>query len=246
MLENIRPDMEISQQNREGTPEALKVTLLEHQKVGLTWMKSMEDSVNKGGILADDMGLGKTLQAIALIVSRPSTDPARRTTLVIAPVALMQQWKREIEKLLRPGKYQLSVFILHGEKRKATFRDLKHYDVVLTTFGTLSSELKRKEKYGKLHEESGSTEPLPKAVVDMLPCLGPGSKWYRVIIDEAQCIKNRSTKSALACCQIDSTYRWCMSGTPMMNNVEELHSLIKFLRIRPYSSLERFNMVSDL
>lgn len=204
----------------------------------------MEDSDNKGGILADDMGLGKTLQAIALMVSRPSNNPERKSTLVVAPVALMQQWKREIEKLLRPGRYQLSVFILHGDKRSTDFRDLKHYDVVLTTFGTLSSELKRKEKYEQLHKESGSTEPLPRAVVRMLPCLGPTSKWHRVIVDEAQCIKNRNTKSALACCQIDATYRWCMSGTPMMNNVEELHSLIKFLRIRPYSSLERFNMVS--
>lgn len=244
MLETIRPDLDISQQNREGTPEALKVTLLEHQKVGLSWMKNMEDSDNKGGILADDMGLGKTLQAIALMVSRPSNNPERKSTLVVAPVALMQQWKREIEKLLRPGRYQLSVFILHGDKRSTEFRDLKHYDVVLTTFGTLSSELKRKEKYEQLHKESGSTEPLPRAVVRMLPCLGPTSKWHRIIVDEAQCIKNRNTKSAQACCQIDATYRWCMSGTPMMNNVEELHSLIKFLRIRPYSSLERFNMVS--
>ncbi|KAK5696371.1 hypothetical protein LTS12_028575, partial [Elasticomyces elasticus] len=154
LLETIRPDLDISQQNREGTPEALRVTLLEHQKVGLSWMKNMEDSDNKGGILADDMGLGKTLQAIALMVSRPSNNPERKSTLVVAPVALMQQWKREIEKLLRPGRYQLSVFILHGDKRSTDFRDLKHYDVVLTTFGTLSSELKRKEKYEQLHKES--------------------------------------------------------------------------------------------
>ena len=219
---------------------------MEHQKVGLTWMKSMEESENRGGILADDMGLGKTIQAIALMVSRPSNSPERKPTLVVAPVALMQQWKREIERLLRPGKYQLSVFILHGENRKATFRDLKDYDVVLTTFGTLSSELKRKEKCEQLHKESGSSEPLPRTIVNTLPCLGPTSKWYRVIVDEAQCIKNRNTKSAMACCQIDATYRWCMSGTPMMNNVEELHSLIKFLRIRPYSSLERFNRVGEL
>lgn len=244
LLETIRPDLEIAQQDREGTPEALKVTLLEHQKVGLAWMKTMEESEKKGGILADDMGLGKTIQALALMVSRPSTDPERKPTLVIAPVALMQQWKREIQRLLRPGRYQLSVFVLHGEKRSTSFRDLKEYDVVLTTFGTLASEFKRKEKYEELHKQSGSSEPLPRAVVNMLPCLGPTSKWYRVIIDEAQCIKNRNTKSALACCRIDATHRWCMSGTPMMNNVEELHSLLRFLRIRPYSNLDRFNRVS--
>jgi len=244
LLENIRPDMELSKQNREGTPEALKVTLLEHQKLGLAWMKSMEDSETRGGILADDMGLGKTIQALALMVSRQSSNPERKSNLVIAPVALMQQWKREIERLLRPGRHQLSVFVLHGDKRSTSFRDLREYDVVLTTFGTLASEYKRKEHYEQLHKQSGSNEPLPPAVVNQLPCLGPKSKWHRVIIDEAQCIKNRNTKAALAACQLDSTHRWCMSGTPMMNNVEELHSLLRFLRIRPYSNLERFNRVS--
>lgn len=244
LLENIRPDMELSKQNREGTPEALKVTLLEHQKLGLAWMKSMEDSETRGGILADDMGLGKTIQALALMSSRQSSNPERKSNLVIAPVALMQQWKREIERLLRPGRHQLSVFVLHGEKRSTSFRDLKEYDVVLTTFGTLASEYKRKEHFEQLHKESGSSEPLPPKVVSQLPCLGPKSKWHRVIIDEAQCIKNRNTKAALAACQLDSTHRWCMSGTPMMNNVEELHSLLRFLRIRPYSNLERFNRVS--
>ncbi|KKK25771.1 hypothetical protein ARAM_002027 [Aspergillus rambellii] len=240
LLETIRPDSDISLKDRQGTPEALKCTLLEHQTLGLAWMKSMEEQEQKGGILADDMGLGKTIQAISLIVSRQSTDPERKTTLIIAPVALLQQWKREIEKMLRP-KYQLKVYILHGEKRGATFRDLKCYDVVLTTFGTLSSELKRVEKYEELLK-SGAEEPtLTSQYLKSLPCLGPTSKWYRVIIDEAQCIKNRNTKSAMACCRIDSTYRWCMSGTPMMNSVEELHSLLKFLRIRPYCGLDQFN-----
>ncbi|KAB8079502.1 SNF2 family N-terminal domain-containing protein [Aspergillus leporis] len=241
LLETIRPDSDISTENREGTPEALKFTLMEHQKLGLAWMKSMEESEQKGGVLADDMGLGKTIQAIALIVSRPSTDEERKPTLIIAPVALMQQWKREIERILRPGRYQLSVYVLHGEKRAVSFRDLKKYDVVLTTFGTLSSELKRRERYDELLSSGANEEALSRELLKTLPCLGPSSKWHRIIIDEAQCIKNRNTKAALACCRLNATYRWCMSGTPMMNNVEELHSLLKFLRIKPYSNLERFN-----
>lgn len=217
---------------------------MEHQKLGLAWMKSMEESEQKGGILADDMGLGKTIQALALIVSRPSDDPARKTTLIIAPVALMQQWKREIERMLKPGKHQRSVYVLHGEKRGASFKELKKYDVVLTTFGTLASELKRKEDWDTRYRAytNGTRNSAPEPTG--LPVLGPGSKWYRVIVDEAQCIKNRNTKAAVACCIIDSKYRWCMSGTPMMNSVSELHSLLRFLRIRPYCELERFNSVS--
>lgn len=238
LLETIRPDSDISKENREGTPEALKFNLLEHQKLGLAWMKSLEEQDQKGGILADDMGLGKTIQAIALMVSRPTEDSERKTTLIIAPVALMQQWKREIQRVLKPGQHQLSVYVLHGDKRAVSFRDLRDYDVVLTTFGTLSSELKRREKYDELH---GHEPTESRELLKSMPCLGPSSKWYRVIIDEAQCIKNRNTKAAIACCRLDSTYRWCMSGTPMMNSVQELHSLLKFLRIRPYGNLERFN-----
>ena len=65
-----------------------------------------------------------------------------------------------------------------------------------------------------------------------------------VIIDEAQCIKNKSTKAAQGACHLQALTRFCMSGTPMMNNVGELYSLIHFLRIKPYNESERFNRVS--
>lgn len=78
LLENIRPDVEIPKDNREGTPDGLKYALYEHQKLALTWLKQMEEGTNKGGILADDMGLGKTISALALILSRPSADRRRK------------------------------------------------------------------------------------------------------------------------------------------------------------------------
>lgn len=72
LLANIRPDMAIPAANRDGTPEGLKATLYHHQEIALTWMKSMEEGTNKGGILADDMGLGKTITMLALMLSRPA------------------------------------------------------------------------------------------------------------------------------------------------------------------------------
>lgn len=60
------------------------------------------------------------------------------------------------------------------------------------------------------------------------------AKWFRVILDEAQCIKNVNTQTAKAACHLKAKFRFCMTGTPMMNNVDELYSLIKFLRIKPY------------
>jgi len=74
LLSNIRPDMEIPEEERGETPEALRYPLYPHQQLALKWMSDMEDGTNKGGILADDMGLGKTISTLALIASRQSAD----------------------------------------------------------------------------------------------------------------------------------------------------------------------------
>jgi hypothetical protein len=70
LLKNIRPDMDLPEKNRDGTPEGLRSSLYAHQEVALRWMKSMEEGTNKGGILADDMGLGKTITTLSLMLSR--------------------------------------------------------------------------------------------------------------------------------------------------------------------------------
>ena len=240
LLENIRPDEDLPPENREGTPDAMKYPLMEHQKLGLAWMMKMEEGSNKGGILADDMGLGKTIQALALMVHRRSPDPNRKTNLIVGPVALMKQWEREIQvKLKSDRENRLTTYILHGSNRQASWERLKTFDVVLTTFGTLANEIKRKEGIDLAKRANGNWVPRTKA--DQLPLLGDECKWYRIIIDEAQCIKNKNTKAALGACSLQALTRFCMSGTPMMNNVGELYSLIRFLRIKPYNSLERFN-----
>ena len=66
---------------------------------------------------------------------------------------------------------------------------------------------------------------------------------FRIILDEAQSIKNKATKSAKAVYELQALTRFAMSGTPMMNNVGELFSLIHFLRIKPYCVQEKFNNV---
>ena len=240
LLENIRPDEDLPEEDREGTPEAMAYKLMPHQQLGLTWMRKMEEGSNKGGILADDMGLGKTIQALALMVSRRSTDPSRKTTLIVAPVALMKQWEKEIRTKLKSDRaHRLTTFILHGTKRSVTWEQMRKYDVVLTTFGTLANEIKRKE--GMDMRKRANPNWQPTGASDRLPLLGDECKWYRVIIDEAQCIKNRNTKAALGAARLQAVSRFCMSGTPMMNNVGELYSLIRFLRIKPYDSAEKFN-----
>ena len=144
LLENIRPDEQIPAHSRVGTPDAMSITspLYEHQKLGLTWLQQMEAGSNKGGILADDMGLGKTVQAIALMVTRRSTNPNRKSTLIVAPVSLLKQWEREIQLRLKPAReHRLSTFIYHNKGKKVSWDVLRQHDVVLTTYGTLASEV---------------------------------------------------------------------------------------------------------
>ena len=134
----------------------------------------------------------------------------------------------------------------HGGRR-LPWDELRTYDVVLTTYNTLAAEYKRWEKFlaeqhaaGRLLEREIDEGPLRK----LFPLMGPKSLFYRVILDEAQCIKNKSTMAAKAAYHLKSITRLCLTGTPMMNNVGELFSLIHFLRIRPYNDHKKFQAVS--
>ena len=62
-----------------------------------------------------------------------------------------------------------------------------------------------------------------------------GVQWRRIILDEAHAIKDRSCNTAQACFTLSATFRWALSGTPLQNRVGELYSIIRFLRLDPYS-----------
>ncbi|KAF4978603.1 hypothetical protein FZEAL_5052 [Fusarium zealandicum] len=230
---------------KDGTIDGLKVKLLPHQVEGVEWMRGRElgpvkrGKVPKGGILADDMGLGKTLQTISLILTnqRPEKDAPGwkknferidKTTLVVAPLALIRQWEHEIHDRVEKS-HGLKVCVHHGPNRTKRFKELAMYDVVITTYQILVSE----------HGHSSDAENGVKA-----GCFG--LHWWRVVLDEAHTVKNRNAKATKACYALQSEYRWCLSGTPMQNNLDELQSLVKFLRIRPYDDLKEWKAHIDL
>ncbi|KAK3713341.1 hypothetical protein LTR37_008533 [Vermiconidia calcicola] len=236
LLENIRPDEEMPAHLRVQTPDAMAIKLHKYQELGLTWLQKCENGNNKGGILADDMGLGKTIQMLSLMVTHKSDNPRCKTTLIVAPLALMRQWEQEIDQKVN-RRNKLHVWVQHGQSKKKSFQDLQIYDVVLTTFGSLAAELRKLEKFEMRRKLYPGSRP---AANERCALIGEDAQWYRVILDEAQCIKNATTQTAKAACRLNTTYRFCMTGTPMMNNVDEFHSLIKFLRIRPYAERTKF------
>lgn len=231
---------EKDEEEDDGTVEGMKVKLLPHQVDGVSWMIEKETGAHnkrgklpKGGILADDMGLGKTVQSIALILSNPrpekGVEPENKKnkilpsvghgTLIVAPLALIKQWESEINTKVAKS-YSLKVLVHHGPSRTKSPDKLKSYDVVITTYQVLASE----------HASCGDgPNGLKKG------CFGV--HWYRVMLDEAHTIKNRNAKMTKACYEVQSHYRWCLTGTPMQNNLDELQSLIKFLRIQPYCEM---------
>ena len=236
---------EEEEEEEDCTVEGLKVKLLPHQVEGVAWMIDKEVGVRKkggelphGGVLADDMGLGKTIQSMTLILTNARPGPGAKPehpkqtmpgnevgkgTLVVAPLALIKQWEDEIKTKVAKS-HALRVLVHHGSSRTKSSAELKKYDVVITTYQILTSE----------HASSNMDRPDGSRI----GCFGV--YWYRLILDEAHSIKNRNAKSTLAACALNSWYRWCLTGTPMQNNLDELQSLIKFLRIKPYCELPRW------
>ncbi|KAL1302769.1 hypothetical protein AAFC00_003116 [Neodothiora populina] len=239
LMENIQPEEEEVAAEEDFPIPGMTVKLKPYQMTGLKWLQKMETGSNRGGILADDMGLGKTVQAISLLVTHRSEDPFNKTTLILAPVALLRQWREEIASKIKPGTHALRVFLHHASVKKRTHRELRDFDVVLTTFGTIAAEQKRMDKFllRKQHDPQATPRDDEKCLF-----IGSDCKWFRIIIDEAQCIKNKSTRTAKATYQLHAKSRFCLTGTPMMNGVEELYSLVHFLKIKPYSEWQKFNM----
>ncbi|KAF9781271.1 SNF2 family N-terminal domain-containing protein [Thelephora terrestris] len=190
--------------------------LLPHQVQARHWMKEREAGRSHGGILADDMGLGKTIQTLVRIVEgKPHASEKGGgfipSTLVIAPTSLATQWEEEIQRLVP----SLRVLLHTGASRTRDPQKFAQCHVVITTYGTVQSEF--------------SADPAKKRAMKALFAV----KWWRVVLDEAHTIKNRSTKSAKACFELNSNHRWCLTGTPIQNKVDEFFSLVHFLRVKP-------------
>ncbi|KAJ4388808.1 DNA repair protein rad16 [Gnomoniopsis smithogilvyi] len=205
-------------------PKNISRLLKPFQLEGLAWMKAMEEQTEwKGGLLGDEMGLGKTIQAVSLIMS---DYPAKQPSLVLVPPVALMQWVNEIESYTDGT---LKTLVMHGTNTKAakvkTIRDLKKYDVILMSYNSLESMYRRQEKGYKKKDSLYKEKSLIHSI-----------QFHRVILDEAHCIKTRTTMTAKATFALKVDYRWCLTGTPLQNRIGEFFSLIRFLNIKPFAS----------
>ena len=121
-----------------AVPAGLQATLRPYQQHGLAWLQFLR-SHHLGGILADDMGLGKTLQTLAHLLVEHEAGRLDRPALVIAPVSLLGNWRREAQRFA-PA---LRVLVLHGQDRHEAAAEVAGHDLVIAPYSLLQRDRER-------------------------------------------------------------------------------------------------------
>ena len=198
-LEQLLGQMPTAHLTLVDQPAAFCGTLRDYQTRGLSWMVFLE-SLGLGACLADDMGLGKTIQLIALLLHERQTGEPVGPTLLLAPMSVVGNWRREIGRFAP----KLRVLVYQGADRptgEAFDALVGQQDVVLATYGLVA--------------RSGS---------DLTRV-----RWHRVALDEAQKIKNPNTAQARAIRSLSTLRRVALTGTPIENHLSDLWSISEFL-----------------
>ncbi|MEJ7828209.1 MAG: DEAD/DEAH box helicase, partial [Segetibacter sp.] len=187
-------------------PDHLKPILRPYQEAGFQWLNYLNE-VKWGGILADDMGLGKTVQALSFL-HHIKQEQGRLKAVVVCPTTLMYNWENEIRKFTP----SLTYHIHHGGTRLRQNITNPDFDIIITTYGTLRSDIK------------AFVEP----------------EFDYIILDESQAIKNPSSKVTKAASLLKAKSKLCLSGTPLQNNTFDIFAQMNFLNPGMLGSMEFF------
>lgn len=175
-------------------PASLRTTLRSYQQEGLNWLSFLDD-FGFGGCLADDMGLGKTVQVLAFILKQQEEN-GRQTNLVVVPTSLIFNWQSETAKFAP----SLRILTTHGNSRVRNCNDFEQYDIVLTTYGTLLSDITFMKKFA----------------------------FRGIFLDESQAIKNPDSKRYKAVRLLQGKFKLVLTGTPVENNTFDLYAQLSF------------------
>ncbi len=227
-------------------PDGLQGHLRGYQQRGVSWLRYLEQ-LGLNGCLADDMGLGKTIQVIASLVldkeqagagehhlgtvpvgaaypgasplgTSPLGDAHAGPTLLIAPTSVMGNWQKEVEKFAP----HLHTAIHHGNqrlKKPLEFAALcATQDMIITSYTLVRKDLKLLENV----------------------------RWRRIVLDEAQNIKNPKAAQTKAIFKLDATRRLALTGTPVENRLLDLWSIFHFLNPGYLGSQAQFRKTYEL
>ena len=187
-------------------PAQLEPILRPYQLAGYRWLNYLNE-VGWGGILADDMGLGKTIQALTMLDHYKKINESL-LAVVVCPTTLIYNWQNEIKKFTPT----LTAHIHHGSTRSRNIEELKNANIIITTYGTLRSDIQLLLKL----------------------------KFDYVVLDESQAIKNPSSKVTKAASLLHATNKVCMSGTPLQNNTFDIFAQMNFLNPGLLGTMEFF------
>ena len=201
LLDQLIANLELARTvEMRALPPGFEGELRPYQVRGHSWAYFLVDQ-GFGVCLADDMGLGKTVQAIALVLDWLLHKERIGPILVVCPVSVLGNWRREIHRFA-PG---LRVILHHGKTRANTKEEfdavMANYDVMLTSYNLLQ----RDRELLLEHTYQG------------------------VILDEAQNIKNPTTRQSRAARALRGGFRMVLTGTPLENRPLDLWSIMDFL-----------------
>jgi len=188
-------------------PDIVNAELRPYQKQGFYWLKFLDD-FGFGGCLADDMGLGKTLQVITFLAYKKQQGAG--TNLIVLPKSLLFNWEDEINKFCP----DLTYLIYHGNKRKLELKNFSKYDMILSTYGTVTNDIE-----------------------DIM-----AHHFSYCVLDESQAIKNPTSKRYKAMRLIKSDNKIVMTGTPIENQTFDLFAQFNFINPGFFGSANQFKM----
>jgi SNF2 family DNA or RNA helicase len=182
-------------------PMNFKGTLRAYQKAGYEWLHFLWDN-GFGGCLADDMGLGKTIQTLSFLqwrledTRKQEQQQSQPLHLLVLPNALVYNWVAEAKKFTPDLKLHKHI----GTKRSKSTDRLRHYDVLVTTYGTLRND------------------------IDLLSQI----PFQVVVLDESQFIKNPKAQITRQVHKLQARLKLTLTGTPVENTINDLWSQMHF------------------
>ncbi|WP_233884556.1 DEAD/DEAH box helicase [Paraburkholderia flagellata] len=211
------------------------IELKPHQELGVAWLQHLWDASPhscRGTVLADDMGLGKTLQLLTFMVSSFEADPLLPPALVVAPVALLENWRNELNRFFKPG--TLPLLLLYG----ATLRSLRvsnhEIDEDLASHGV--TRLLKRNWIGDARLVLTTYETMRD--VEFALAREP---WSIMVCDEAQKIKNPTALVTRSAKKQKVRFRIACTGTPVENTLADLWCLFDFVQPGMLGALNQFS-----